>query len=342
MKPLPLEQRQRLNTEPKAIGGQLVRVPLRRKVGLIAPRLTAKQKRMTDEDLAVELYLLDQIAEATLALGKGTLENPPAVREVRGPVRYEDPQVLRIRREWLRDAEPQPQRTADANPTIETRGQSVHVRFPHLRLVLILDQQFYTRTLRGLLQTLAAVLTVKNGHVFVRYIRSGIEYPLERLVTARVEDYWAVRLKRENATGTADYRASNIIVEKTAEICADDARRASQQDKNLLDPTRKVYLGHRELLLAEPVLDENGKETDKTILDSVDISRPIQLDENVFALIGQSEDSDRARALSRLKAERPDDHRWFLGYLSRHEAAGLKERSRALSIRRWLKRRVQK
>jgi len=70
------EQRNYLNnTEPRIVSGQIVRVPLRRKVGLIAPRLTARQKRMSEEDLAVELHLLDQIAEATLAISTGRINS---------------------------------------------------------------------------------------------------------------------------------------------------------------------------------------------------------------------------------------------------------------------------
>jgi hypothetical protein len=262
-------------------------------------------------------------------------------------VRYEDPQVLRIRKAWLR-----PDVKADTNPAIETRGDDVYISFPHLNLILVLDQWFYADTLKGLLTNLVAVPTVKEGHVFLKYIRSRIEYRLERLVVARTEDYWSVKLRRDAQTAPGkvtapvvlDYRASNIIVEKSAEDRADEGRLTKQREKNLAEPTRKVYLGHHELLLAEPVPDEHGEETGETILDSVDISQPRQFDENVFALINELEDNNRACALSLLKVERPDDYRWFLEYtVSRRkgETVGLKDRSRALSIRRWLKRQVE-
>jgi hypothetical protein len=82
--PMNREQRNYFrNTEPKVIGGRIVRVPLRRKVGLIGPRLTARQKRMSEENLAVDLMLNDQITEATLVIAKEEkelLENPPVTR----------------------------------------------------------------------------------------------------------------------------------------------------------------------------------------------------------------------------------------------------------------------
>lgn len=97
---------------------------------------------------------------------------------------------------------------------------------------VILDRRFYTDTL----QRLSAKLFINNHRVFVRYSDHGtrVTYPLERLVVARTEDYWSVRLKTGDwfnsaiASETAkaqgavpapvvlDYRARNIIVEKSA------------------------------------------------------------------------------------------------------------------------------
>lgn len=129
----------------------------------------------------------------------------------------------RLAREFakLKPQTPKPVLVQTTVPVIETCGDAVYLQFLHLNLILIIDQKFYANTLTNLLQSLAAVLVVKDGRVFVLYTRSGIEYPLERLVVARVEDYWSVRLKRETQTSNnqtlANYRASNIVVEKTSD-----------------------------------------------------------------------------------------------------------------------------
>jgi hypothetical protein len=65
--------------------------------------------------------------------------------------------------------------------------------------IVLLDSDFVKR-LRGL----PAKLKVRDGRVVVVYSRfrdrnrsaAHVEYPLERLVVARLEDYWSVKLKR--------------------------------------------------------------------------------------------------------------------------------------------------
>lgn len=133
-----------------------------------------------------------------------------------------------------------------ALPQTEIRGDAVYLSFHHLNLVLILDQRFYTNTLKSLLKTLTAVLTFKDGRVVVRYTRSGIEYPLERLVIARTKDYWSVRLKREPIQTpqgiTADYRASNIVVEKTSEDRAHGQWLTEEAQRNHDKPNRMFQI----------------------------------------------------------------------------------------------------
>ncbi len=128
-------------------------------------------------------------------------------------------------------------------PQTETRGDAVYLSFPHLNLVLILDQQFYRNTLQALLRHLTAMLTVDSDRrVFVRYTRSGIEYALERLVVARTEDYWSVKLKRDPIQTpqgiTADYRASNITIEKTAETRKHQQWSTEEAQRNHDNPNR--------------------------------------------------------------------------------------------------------
>jgi hypothetical protein len=136
---------------------------------------------------------------------------------------------------------PVPVQNASTVPAIEIRGAAVYLQFAHLDLILILDQKFYVGTLKSLLTNFRAVLTFRDGRVGVRY-RLGIAYPLERLVIARTADYWSVRLRSETVTSNnqtiADYRASNIVVEKSSEVRAHDQWRTEEDKRNFDKPNR--------------------------------------------------------------------------------------------------------
>ncbi len=66
----------------------------------------------------------------------------------------------------------------------------------------------------------------------------------------------------------------------------------------------------------------------------------------VWRALNWCEDDARIKALAALKTERPDDHAWLLQYVQglrkSEKAASLKDRSRALNIRRWLERAAEK
>jgi len=102
-----------------------------------------------------------------------------------------------------------------------------------------------------------------------------------------------------------------------------------------------VYFGHRELRLAEPILDvETGKETGETIISQV----PSE-DESVDDLISRLEDENRAGTMTLLKVERPDNYAFLMQYITSQRQgvpATPKERHRVESIRKWLKRRLRK
>jgi hypothetical protein len=152
----------------------------------------------------------------------------------------------RIAEENAKLKPPAPVTETETAHAIETRGDAVYLSFPHLNLILILDQKFYTNTLRGLLKTLTAVLTIQTGRVFVRYIRRDITHPLERLVVARTEDYWSVKVRDTKTHGIApvifDYRASNIIVEKSADDRTHSQWLTEEDKRNFAKPDRMFAL----------------------------------------------------------------------------------------------------
>jgi hypothetical protein len=77
-------------------------------------------------------------------------------------------------------------------------------------------------------------------------------------------------------------------------------------------------------------------------VDLSDLSR-MNYDDGTWQILGWWEDDSRRRALDLLKNEKPEDHQFILTYatgLRKGQKYSLKERHRALTIRRWLERRV--
>jgi hypothetical protein len=83
--------------------------------------------------------------------------------------------------------------------------------------------------------------------------------------------------------------------------------------------------------------------------DKPDLSKPVQYDEGVWRALNWVEDDARNRALAALKAERPEDHQWLTEYIAglhggkkQGSKASLKDRHKALNIRRWLESRGER
>ncbi|MGB9233892.1 MAG: hypothetical protein WCC04_05725 [Terriglobales bacterium] len=67
------------------------------------------------------------------------------------------------------------------------------------------------------------------------------------------------------------------------------------------------------------------------------------LPESVWKVIGVAEDDSRRDALKQLQTERPDDYAWLLTYIESKGKVShsLRERQKALTIRRWLDRKIK-
>jgi hypothetical protein len=78
--------------------------------------------------------------------------------------------------------------------------------------------------------------------------------------------------------------------------------------------------------------------------DKPDLSKPAQQGEDFFQVLNWMEDDGRAKALASLRIEKPDDYRWLKNYVERvkkEKPLSLTERHKALTVRRWLARRIE-
>ena len=104
-----------------------------------------------------------------------------------------------------------------------------------------------------------ALFWIDRGRVMVKYpkyVESGarevVDYWLARVVIGRIQDYYVARLKTEQ-DGIADYRRSNILIERTGEIKKNDLRLESKARTATADPEGLWRIGrHRILSTDEP------------------------------------------------------------------------------------------
>jgi hypothetical protein len=187
---------------------------------------------------------------------------------------------------------------------------------------VILDRRFYADTL----QRLSAKLFIKNHRVFVKYSDHGtrVTYPLERLVVARTEDYWSVKLKvgdwfdsaiaRETAKARGkvpapevlDYRASNIIVERSSDVRAHGQWLTEEARRNHDKPNRMFQVG--------------GKRVDQ-IFDANHISDSLVKGEDDQA------NSNRPKGYGPGQDETEEGGNLWTGTFVRHEDAEVKDAS---------------
>jgi hypothetical protein len=200
--------------------------------------------------------------------------------------------------------------------------------------VFIVDQGVWDDALRPLWLNDPRPYDVRKGRV---YLHKDSDLDLCAVVTG-VRDAQLLH----TFSRVIDYRAANLTWagKSTSPIRLADMTEVEQKnyeapDSKVYFRDRKVYLGHRELLLAEPVLDEFGRETDATIIDGH--PSMTQHSPNEDDIISKMEDKERVQALEQLKQESPADYAWFVEYMGRTRPSPLVDRQRAYTIRRRMK-----